>query len=295
MELKQLQCFVAAAETLNFTAAAERMYLSQPSLSRHIQNLEDELGLQLFLRDRKHVSLTPGGAHLLPIAQEICASGSRFLASAQDLLEGNRGFLKIGYQGSARASLPPILDRFFKHYPNIQVTVEEFGARQLIEYLSAGKLDLGIAYTLIREGDPNSGQFHVRRIFEDQMALFLGRSAWEKYTGVGRPLFLRDFSRETFIQISWRENPSYFAFLQTLYDQKGFRPFKLLETNRLETLMTLIQLEHGVSLLPEKSTLASTPDACCVSLADTRIKMPIEALWRPSNTNPCLALFRGFF
>ena len=104
MELKQLQCFVAAAETLNFTAAAERMYLSQPSLSRHIQNLEDELGLQLFLRDRKHVSLTPGGAHLLPIAQEICASGSRFLASAQDLLEGNRGFFgEGGFKGNVLA------------------------------------------------------------------------------------------------------------------------------------------------------------------------------------------------
>ena len=97
--------FVAAAETLNFTTAAERMYLSQPSLSRHIQNLEDELGLQLFIRDRKHVTLTPSGLHLLPVAREICAASARFLVSAKNLLEGDRGFLKVGYQGSARVVL----------------------------------------------------------------------------------------------------------------------------------------------------------------------------------------------
>ena len=68
-----------------------------------------------------------------------------------------------------------------------------------------------------------------------------------------------------------------------------------METNRLVPLMTLVQLEHGVSLLPEKATLAYHPDACCVSLADIRVPMPIEAMWRPQNTNPCLALFRGFF
>lgn len=293
MELKQIQCFVAAAETLNFTLAAERMYLSQPSLSRHIQNLEDELGVQLFVRDRKHVSLTPSGLHLLPAAQEICSSSARFLASTRDLLEGNRGFLKIGYQGSARAALPPILNRFFKHYPNVQVSVEELGARRLIEFLSVGKLDLGIAYSLVRESDPNGGQFQVQPIFEDRMALFLGSSTRNKYSG--GPLLLRNFSQETFIQISQSENPSYFSFLQALYDQKSFRPLKLLETNRLETLMTLVQLDHGVSLLPEKSTLSSMPDACCVSLADTCVKMPIEAMWRPNNANPCLALFRGFF
>lgn len=157
MEFKQIQCFVAAAETLNFTTAAERMYLSQPSLSRHIQNLEDELGLQLFIRDRKHVTLTPSGLHLLPVAREICAASARFLVSAKNLLEGDRGFLKVGYQGSARVVLSPILDRFFKHYPNVQVSVEELGARQLIQHLSTGGLDLGIAYSLIREGSPTVG------------------------------------------------------------------------------------------------------------------------------------------
>ena len=121
MEFKQIQCFVAAAETLNFTTAAERMYLSQPSLSRHIQNLEDELGLQLFIRDRKHVTLTPSGLHLLPVAREICAASARFLVSAKNLLEGDRGFLKVGYQGSARVVLSPILDRFFKHLSLIHI------------------------------------------------------------------------------------------------------------------------------------------------------------------------------
>ena len=295
MEFKQIQCFVAAAETLNFTTAAERMYLSQPSLSRHIQNLEDELGLQLFIRDRKHVTLTPSGPHLLPVAREICAASARFLVSAKNLLEGDRGFLKVGYQGSARVVLSPILDRFFKHYPNVQVSVEELGARQLIQHLSTGGLDLGIAYSLIREGSPYSGELLSRTIFVDQMALFLGKGALQGYIAGGQELRLRDFSRETFLQISRIENPSYFELLQTLYRQRNFYPANLMETNRLETLMTLVQLEHGVSLLPEKATLAYHPDACCVSLADIRVPMPIEAMWRPQNTNPCLALFRGFF
>lgn len=209
MEFKQIQCFVAAAETLNFTTAAERMYLSQPSLSRHIQNLEDELGLQLFIRDRKHVTLTPSGLHLLPVAVKFVPP-AQISGLRQKPAGGGSRLSQGGISGFRRVVLFPILDRFFKHYPNVQVSVEELGARQLIQHLSTGGLDLGIAYSLIREGSPYSGELLSRTIFVDQMALFLGKALCQGYIAGGQELRLRDFSRETFLQISRIENPSYF-------------------------------------------------------------------------------------
>lgn len=292
MEFKQIRCFVAVAETLNFTEAAERMYLSQPSLSRHIQNLEDELGMQLFARDRKHVVLTPAGEHLLPVAQEISAAGQRFYAAAKDLREGNRGFLRIGYQGSARMVLSPILERFFNYFPNVQISVEEMSAHPLMQSVYTGKVDLGIAFSLVREGYSDGETLCNQTIFVDQMALFLSRKTLERYTG--QPVQLRDFRHETFLQISKEENPSYFEFLRTLYDQHLFQPVRLRETSRLEALMMLVQLGNGVSLLPREANLTYYPDACCVSLKDVQIPLPIEAIWRPRNSNPCLALFRNF-
>lgn len=292
MEFKQIRCFVAAAEALNFTTAAERMYLSQPSLSRHIQNLEDELGMQLFARDRKHVALTPAGEHLLPIAQEICASRHRFYAAAKDLREGNRGFLRIGYQGSARMVLSPILERFFNYFPNVQISVEEMGAHPLMQSIHTGRVDLGIAFSLVREGFHDGENLCSQTLFVDQMALFLSRKTLDRYTG--QSVQLRDFHHETFLQISKEENPSYFEFLRRLYNQHNFQPARLRETSRLEALMMLVQLGNGVSLLPKQANLTYYPDACCVALSDVQVSLPIEAVWRSQNSNPCLSLFRNF-
>ena len=152
MELKQILCFVMVAEELNFTSAAQKLYLSQPGLSRHIQNLERELGVVLFDRDNKSVALTPEGLQFLSTARELLHASRDMLYTAKCLREGMQGKLKIGYQGSARHVLPPLLRNFRKNHPEILITLEQRGAEQLLQQVQDGALDLAVAFSVTPRG-----------------------------------------------------------------------------------------------------------------------------------------------
>ena len=95
MELKQIQCFLMVAKYLSFSAAAEKMFLSQPSLSRHIANLEQELGIQLFERDKQSVTLTAAGNQCLNAARNMISAKQEISNIAKDLQEGRLGSLRI--------------------------------------------------------------------------------------------------------------------------------------------------------------------------------------------------------
>src|ERR1700689_1552170 len=96
MELWQLQCFVELARELNFSRAARRLNITQPPLTRQIQHLEDELGLALFFRDRRTVSLTDAGRALLDDAKLLVAHAARFKDAACLAAQGKAGVVRIG-------------------------------------------------------------------------------------------------------------------------------------------------------------------------------------------------------
>ena len=181
MEIKQLQCFIAAAEELNFTIAAERLYLSQPSLSRHIHNLEEELGLLLFTRDKKNVELTNAGIQLLANARDIVGSAGELVNTARELNLGKTGKLRIGYQGSACGIVPTILYQFLHRYPNINISVEEYGAKELTKKLRNGEVDLIIAFSIAAEIQEHEDIFNHTHLMDDDLALFIGQNTAEVF------------------------------------------------------------------------------------------------------------------
>lgn len=140
MDIKQIQCFISVADDLNFTSAAEKLYISQPSLSRHIHLLEDELGIILFKRNNKNVELTSAGIQLLATAKKIVGTVDEFINSAVALRSGRSGKLRIGYQGSTSAVMPKIISYFSSEYPYIDFSIDEYGAKELIKISAQAKL-----------------------------------------------------------------------------------------------------------------------------------------------------------
>lgn len=295
MEIKQLQCFIAAAEELNFTAAAERLFLSQPSLSRHIHNLEEELGLLLFARDNKNVELTNAGLQLLANARDIVGSAGELVSTARELSLGKTGKLRIGYQGSACGIVPTILYQFLHRYPNINVSVEEYGAKELTKKLRNGEVDLIIAFSIAAEILENEDIFNHRHLMDDDLALFIGQEKNEEYKTKAeeeyRRLYLKDFAEEKMIMISRDINPGYYDYLQNIYVQRGFTPsYPDKQPTLLSTLMLLVKSNIGVAFLPKAATLNTNPGCPYVDLADVREQLSIEAIWNGKNYNPSIKL-----
>ena len=147
MNFSQIKCFLAAAECLSFTKAAERLYLSQPVLSRQIAAMEDELGITLFVREKKSVRLTPAG--------EVMADGMKDLAEDYQILVEKAAALHKGFAGSLNIGMidgqllcPPYSDgltAFHDAHPDVRVNLSRHTIAGLRRALEDGDVDIGFA------------------------------------------------------------------------------------------------------------------------------------------------------
>lgn len=147
MELRHLRYFDAIAETQNFTRAAERLHVTQSTLSHQIRQLEDELGLVLFDRSHKKVQLTEAGemlrSHLLPALQQI----DRGLQALSHPAEALSGEIRIAATHSFNTRLVPLcVSSFLSYHPGVRVSVEELSASLIAKRLISGHLELGVSY-----------------------------------------------------------------------------------------------------------------------------------------------------
>lgn len=154
MTITQLRYVLAVAEHKNFTKAAKKVFVTQPTLSMQIQKLEEELSIQIFDRNKKPIGLTEVGQRIVEQAKNIVNESERI----QDIVDQQKGFIggefRIGIIPTIMPTLLPMfLKNFIKKYPRINLKIEELNTDNLIEQLEDGHIDVGIAATpLEREG-----------------------------------------------------------------------------------------------------------------------------------------------
>lgn len=152
VEPHQLRYFVAVAEQRHFTRAARDLGVAQPSVSKQIRLLEEELGSTLFHRMRGNLALTPAGETLLPWARRILADLAAARDEVQELTELRRGRLSIGATPSVTtAVLPEALASFRAAYPGVGLRLHEAGSRDLVRELKSGTLDLALVILPVRD------------------------------------------------------------------------------------------------------------------------------------------------
>ena len=151
LTVQQLRCFVAVADEGQFTRAAEQLDVAQPSLSAQIGRLEQALGVLLFYRAHRPVTLTDAGVELLPLARRVLGSVNDVLRAVADVEALRRGQVTIGATPSLGSSLlPRVLSRFHEHYPDIAMTVVERHSDDLADPARVG-------HARRRGGDPADG------------------------------------------------------------------------------------------------------------------------------------------
>ncbi len=144
MRLEQLQAFLAIAETGSFQKAAGKCGVTQSTISRQIQSLEADLGVELFHRTN-HAKLTLGGERLLPRARKICQEWETATQELADLMAGKQPELCIAAIHSLCGSyLPPVLQKFCRDFPEVQLRVTSLGSDRALKVLKDGLVDLAI-------------------------------------------------------------------------------------------------------------------------------------------------------
>ena len=149
IELKRVRYFLAVGEALNFTKAAARLRIAQPALSRNVQELEDEIGVDLLLRSPRGVSLTAEGKLFLEEARELLKRADESVEKVRALARGEFGELRVGYMGNSTGEiLPPGLAAFRKSVPRVDVSLNELLSDEIFVRLRNGTLELGIVAKL---------------------------------------------------------------------------------------------------------------------------------------------------
>ena len=175
LENYRVQVFRAVAEQASFRRAAEQLHISQPSVSQHVQLLEDELGVRLLDRGSTGIQVTPAGELLLNFARRSARLSQQVLAALARLEGQPGGELKLAASTTvARYLLPKILGLFLKENPRIQLTLKSGNTQLVTSWVISGEADLGII-----EGPPTIKEVTVEHFLDDRLPLIVSRGhAW---------------------------------------------------------------------------------------------------------------------
>lgn len=281
LELRHLRYFLAVAEDLHFRKAAERLYISQPGLSRQIKKLETELGYPLFLRNNRKVALTPAGAYLQTETSRLLQQLDGVLHHANMLNEGVEGTLKFGYVGSAMQNIiPELLVRFRADFPNVRYGLEALDNQQQIDRLMTRDIDIGF---IRLERVPQELNRHV--VFEDTFSLVLP---------LDHPLSAQNFTSlaqlqsEPFILFDPAYSLPYYEKVMELFDDAGFSPMVSHRTVHATTIYRLVENGFGLSIVPTSLQMGYQLGVKFIELTNIPQRTKLSAVWRGDNENPAL-------
>ncbi len=253
MNFQHLRYFLMVAEELNITRAAERLYISQQSLSNHISNLERELETKLFTRSPK-LSLTYAGEQLVDTATQILDLHSQYLVKVGDINHHYIGTLRVGISHTCGlALLPDVLPKFRAEFPQVEFSLFEGNSTQIEDDLSHRRVDLIICFQpIIMEGAvtiPLTDQrlmLVVPKVFTDQIFGAEAEQVRQKFL-LGADISA--FQQSPFILIK-RGNRTR-SIVDQYFSRYAFKPKLVLETENTVTTLAMAQAGMGITICPE--------------------------------------------
>lgn len=284
----QIECFLSVAKHLNFTEAANHLFIAQSSLSRNISNLEAELDLKLFFRTKKYVRLTPAGAVLYEEFSALMDQGKAAIEKARLAGLGQEGSISLGVIESQRSEnfLPSVLNALRERYPNIKLSVYRGNFKELRQALFEQKIDIALTMDFDLPGYP-AEETVFQPFFHSSARCVLPKSnplARKEY------IHLEELKNVPLIAINPEISFGAYNNAVELCKIHGFTPKEIHLSNSTQDTLLMIESGLGFSILDEN----------CISSANQAVQsipvlrsdpLVLVAIWRKENFNPVISLF----
>ena len=287
MELRHLRYFIAVAEELHFTRAAERLHIGQPPLSQAIQALEADVGAQLFARTKRSVRMTEAGKLFLADARRILALSDQAAETARRAERGEAGELRVGFTFSTPLTpfFAAVINRYRSAYPHVRLTLLEMATLRQLDALSQRTLDLG--FIRPPERAP-SEELKLTPMRQDPLVAVLpttGALARKK------TIAMRDLEGMPFVMYPPGAGTGIYPQIFKLCRDAGFVPAVALEAGEASTIIGLVAAGCGVSLLPAAFSRIRMDGVCYRPISDEAATTTLLLAQRRDETSPLVEAF----
>ncbi len=275
MELRHLRYFLAVAEELHFTRAAERLGIGQPPLSQQIQSLEREIGTPLFRRLPRGVELTDAGRSFQQDAQAIIDDAERATDRARRVARGELGRIRVGMINSApfHPFIPRVIREFRRLYPNVALSLQENSTPALAQAIRDDQIDIAFVRPLLGESDG----LQVRNLFDEDVVIALpsGHALARR-----QRLPLLSLSLEPFVLFPRAVGSGLYDDIIAVCRKVGFSPRIVQETLQVTSIVNLVAAGLGVSLVPASMQQVHTDGVTYRPISGPRPKARMSLIYR---------------
>lgn len=242
MELRHIKYFLKLAEELSFVRAAEKLFISQPPLSRQIKELETEIGAQLFERNNKRVMLTEAGKFYEKEMQEVLKNIERINIKTKKISENQSGEFRIAYVSSTfSGDISTLIQYLSEQFPYVNFRLYEVPTVKQIKALEEFKIDLGIVRAPLY-----SPKIETELWFKDSFSLVFNKNLYS----IQSEEEIEKLSEATFVFFNKEYSPQYYYNLLEICAHFGFAPRVVHESNNVSSIIQLVKNGLGVSIVP---------------------------------------------
>jgi DNA-binding transcriptional LysR family regulator len=284
VELRHLRYFIAVAEELNFSRAAERLHMAQPPLSAAIRQLERDLGVDLFVRTTRQVKLTDAGRAFLQGARRTLADAERATEDAQRAAAGELGQLRIAYSWSTRFETLPTLGRAFRAgHPDVELLAQEMWNARMPAAFASGSIDIGLSLR------PEIGaELELAPVRKERMVALLPvthRLAGEE------AIPLSELADEEFVVFPREIAPRLHDAFMAIYRHAGFEPRVRNESFHTGWDLGVLAEIPAAAIAPQ-TVAGGLPDGIlAVALSEPTDSLETCLVWRSDDSSPAVAAF----
>lgn len=285
MELRHLKYFQAVAEELHFGKAAARLKMAQPPLSLQIRQLEEEIGVPLFLRTKRSVELTEEGKVLLEKVYPLFENLEKAIETVKMVSRGEVGEIVIGFIATAAYDiLPTIIKHYRNQYPGIHVVLKQFTTSEQLKALQEGTIHIAI---LSEPKENEKINFEIIR----KEPLVIAMPKEHPLATKTSSLELVNLSNDPFIITRRTANQSYYDAVINCCYQAGFSPLIEQETGEMSTVISLVAAGIGIALVPASMQLLLQNEVVYQKIKNSQFNTVTAFAWRSDNRSPIVHAF----